>query len=130
MEYPMVAMEGTPRDVHDLYSVVTHEIGHMWFPMMAGSNERLYLWQDEGFDTFINTFAEARRYPDQGDQMARAAQERASIEGLMKRGRDEPMNIQPDRVSPMLLGYSDYVKPSVGLQLLRQEILGPELFDD
>ena len=130
MEYPMVAMEGNPRDVRDLYSVVTHEIGHMWFPMMVGSNERLYMWQDEGFDTFINTFAEALRYPGSGDQMERAARERASIEGLMRRGRDEPMNIQPDRVSPRLLGFSDYVKPSVGLQLLRQEILGPDMFDD
>ena len=130
MEYPMVAMEGAPRDVRDLFSVVTHEIGHMWFPMMVGSNERLYMWQDEGFDTFINTFAEAQRYPELGDQMARAARERASIERLMRSGRDEPMNIQPDRVSPRLLGSSDYVKPSVGLQLLRQEILGPELFDD
>ena len=130
MEYPMVAMEGATRDVRDLYDVLTHEVGHMWFPMIVGSNERLYMWQDEGFDTFINTFAEARRYPDQGDQMARAARERGSIEGLMRRGRDEPMNIEPDRVSPMLLGSSDYVKPSVGLQLLRQEILGPEMFDD
>ncbi len=130
MEYPMVAMENRSQDVYDLYNVVTHEIGHMWFPMMVGSNERRYMWQDEGFDTFINTFAEARRYPDKGDQMTRAAQERTMIENLMRRGLDEPINVEPDRVNPQLLGYSDYVKPSVGLQLLRQEILGPEAFDD
>lgn len=130
MEYPMVAMEAATRDVQDLYNVVTHEIGHMWFPMIVGSNERLYMWQDEGFDTFINTFSEARRYPGAGDQMARAAGERSLVENYMRRGFDEPMSVEPDRISPQLLGESAYVKPSVGLQLLRQEILGPEVFDD
>jgi hypothetical protein len=130
MEYPMVAMENKSADKQDLYNVVTHEIGHMWFPMIVGSNERVYMWQDEGFNTFINTFSEARRYPEQGDQMQRAAAERKSIEQLQKIGRDEPVNINPDRINPRLLGYNAYVKPSVALQLLRQEILGPEAFDE
>jgi hypothetical protein len=130
MEYPMLAMESRGQDVYDLYSVVTHEIGHMWFPMIVGSNERMHMWQDEGFNTFINTFSEARRYPDKGDQMARAAQERGIMEQVMAAGVDQPVDINPDRVNPNLLGLSDYLKPSVGLQLLRQEILGPALFDD
>ncbi|HEU4630705.1 MAG TPA: M1 family metallopeptidase [Gemmatimonadaceae bacterium] len=130
MEYPMVAMENRSADKQDLYNVVTHEIGHMWFPMIVGSNERVYMWQDEGFNTFINTFSEARRYPEQGDQMQRAAGERKAIEQLQKIGRDEPVNINPDRIDPRLLGYNAYVKPSVALQLLRQEILGPEAFDE
>ena len=57
MEYPMVAMETRSQDKYDLYNVVTHEIGHMWFPMIVGSNERMHMWQDEGFNTFINTFS-------------------------------------------------------------------------
>jgi hypothetical protein len=130
MEYPMIAMENRSDDVYDLYNVVTHEIGHMWFPMIVGSNERVYMWQDEGFNTFINTFAEARRYPEKGDQMARAAEERRLVESVMKAGADKPVNINPDRIDPRLLGVSEYVKPSVGLQLLRQEILGPAAFDD
>ncbi|MES2124269.1 MAG: M1 family metallopeptidase [Gemmatimonadota bacterium] len=130
MEYPMIAMEAKSDDVYDLYNVVTHEIGHMWFPMIVGSNERLYMWQDEGFNTFINTFSEGRRYPQKGDQMARAAQERALIERVMVAGADKPVDINPDRINPQLLGISAYVKPSVGLQLLRQEILGPAAFDD
>jgi hypothetical protein len=130
MEYPMIAMEGRGSSVFDLYNVLTHEVGHMWFPMIVGSNERLYMWQDEGFNTFINTFSEARRYPERGDQMRRAAGERSLVERYMGRGFDEPMIVEPDRVSPGLLGIAEYVKPSVGLQLLRQEILGPELFDD
>jgi len=130
MEYPMIAMETDARSPQELYNVVTHEIGHMWFPMIVGSNERVYMWQDEGFNTFINTFSEARRFPADGDQMRRALQERAMIEGLMRANRDEPINVGPDRINPNGLGFQAYVKPSVGLQLLRQEILGPEAFDD
>lgn len=130
MEYPMLAMENVSKDKPDLYNVVTHEIGHMWFPMIVGSNEREYMWQDEGFNTFINTFSEARRYPENGDQMARAAEERGIIEYVMRIAVDQPVNINPDRIDPELLGISAYEKPSVGLQLLRQEILGPEAFDD
>jgi hypothetical protein len=130
MEYPMLAMETVSRDKYDLYNVVTHEIGHMWFPMLVGSNEREYMWQDEGFNTFINTFSEARRYPEKGDQMARAAEQRTEIEYVMRVGADQPVMINPDRIDPNLLGISAYDKPSVGLQLLRQEILGPAAFDD
>ena len=130
MEYPMVAMENRSRDKYDLYNVVTHEIGHMWFPMIVGSNERLHMWQDEGFNTFINTFSEARRYPEKGDQMTRALGERGNVEGAMKQNVDGPIEVNPDRINPALLGLEAYVKPSVGLQLLRQEIMGPAAFDD
>jgi hypothetical protein len=130
MEYPMVAMEAHSDDVFDLYNVVTHEIGHMWFPMIVGSNERTHFWQDEGFNTFINTFSEARRYPQKGDQMARALAERQQIEQLMARGFDLTIEMPADRIPGQLLGVQQYTKPSVGLQLLRQEIMGPEAFDD
>ena len=130
MEYPMVAMENHSATKQDLYNVVTHEIGHMWFPMIVGSNERAYMWQDEGFNTFINTFSEALRYPEIGDQMKRALEERTGVEGAMRAGADKPILVAPDRIDPRLLGLAAYVKPSVGLQLLRQEILGPEAFDD
>lgn len=130
MEYPMVAMENKSKDKYDLYNVVTHEIGHMWFPMIVGSNERVHMWQDEGFNTFINTFSEARRYPEKGDQLARALGEREYVEAAMKRDVDGPIEMSPDRIDPQLLGLEAYVKPSVGLQLLRQEILGPAAFDD
>jgi hypothetical protein len=130
MEYPMLVMEAKSADKYDLYNVVTHEIGHNWFPMLVGSNERMHMWQDEGFNTFINTFSEGRRYPEKGDQMARAAGERAYVEGAMKMNVDVPIDVMPDRIDPRLLGLAAYVKPSVGLQLLRQEIMGPAAFDD
>lgn len=130
MEYPMVAMENRSEDKYALYNVVTHEIGHMWFPMIVGSNERMYMWQDEGFNTFINTFSEAKRYPEKGDQMQRAAEERSQVEQAMAQGIPLLINIPPDRIPSPLLGIRAYTKPSVGLQLLRQEILGPQAFDE
>jgi hypothetical protein len=130
MEYPMLVMEAKSDDKYDLYNVVTHEIGHNWFPMIVGSNERTHMWQDEGFNTFINTFSEARRYPEKGDQMTRALGERTYVEGAMKGNVDMPVDVMPDRIASNLLGLAAYVKPSVGLQLLRQEIMGPAAFDD
>ena len=130
MEYPMLAMEDHSQSKQGLYNVITHEVGHNWFPMIVGSNERVYMWQDEGFNTFINTFSEARRFPKDGDQMQRAMGERAEVEQAMRTDQDGPVMTPPDRIAEPLLGISAYVKPSVGLQLLRQEILGPEAFDE
>jgi len=130
MEYPMLAMENKSDDKYDLYNVITHEIGHDWFPMIVGSNERINFWQDEGFNTFINTFSEARRFPEKGDQMQRAAAERDEIERSQIARVDVTIAQPADRIAPPMLGVTEYTKPSVGLQLLRQEILGPEAFDD
>jgi hypothetical protein len=131
MEYPMLAMENKSADKYDLYNVVTHEIGHMWYPMLVGSNERMHMWQDEGFNTFINYFSEARRYPEKGDYAARVRSDReTAVERFMKAGVDEPLEISPDRIDPNILGENAYVKTAVGLALLRDEILGPAAFDD
>jgi len=130
MEYPMLAMEDHNPDKYQLYNVITHEIGHNWFPMIVGSNERMNFWQDEGFNTFINKFAEARRYPQNGDEQQRAATERAQIEQTQVYNADLPIVTQADRIPPMKLGFTAYYKTSAGLELLRQEILGPDAFDD
>ena len=130
MEYPMLAMEDHSQSKQGLYNVITHEVGHNWFPMIVGSNERVYMWQDEGFNTFINTFSEARRFPKDGDQMQRAMGERGEVEQAMRSDQDGPILTPPDRIAEPLLGISASVKPSVGLQLLRQEILGPDAFDE
>jgi hypothetical protein len=131
MEYPMLAMENKSADKYDLYNVVTHEIGHMWYPMLVGSNERMHMWQDEGFNTFINYFSEARRFPEKGDYTARVRSDREqAVERYMKANVDQPLEINPDRIDPGLLGENAYVKTAVGLSLLREEILGPASFDD
>jgi hypothetical protein len=130
MEYPMVAMETKSADKYDLYNVITHEIGHMWYPMIVGSNERVHMWQDEGFNTFINYFSEARRYPEKGDYKARVAHDRDEVEQYMQHNVDEALEIPPDRINPGLLGENAYVKTAVGLAQLRDEILGPDVFED
>ena len=129
MEYPMVAMENKSADKYDLYNVITHEIGHMWYPMIVGSNERVHMWQDEGFNTFINYFSEARRYPEKGDYAARVRDNRHQIEEYMRRDLDEPLEVAHARINPQHLGENAYVKTAVGLAQLRDEILGPEAFD-
>jgi len=130
MEYPMVAMETKSADKYELYNVVTHEIGHMWYPMIVGSNERMHMWQDEGFNTFINYFSEARRYPEKGSYAERVRHDREEVVQFMQHNVDEPLEINPDRINPGLLGENAYVKTAVGLALLRDEILGPAAFDD
>ena len=130
MEYPMLAMENKSADKYDLYNVITHEIGHMWYPMIVGSNERMHMWQDEGFNTFINYFSEARRFPEKGTYQQRITHDRNVVEQFMQHDVDEPLEINPDRINPQLLGENAYVKTAVGLGLLRDEILGPAAFDD
>ncbi|MDH4132535.1 MAG: M1 family metallopeptidase, partial [Gemmatimonadota bacterium] len=127
MEYPMVTMEnGESRE--GLFAVITHETGHMWYPMMVGSDERRYAWMDEGFNTFINSFAEEGFF--QRDDTRRRRGEAAFT----------LMNDQAPTAQPIMtyanryrtegnLGALAYIKPGMGLSLLRSKILGPEVFD-
>jgi aminopeptidase N len=123
-------MEDRNPDKYQLYAVITHEIGHNWFPMIVGSNERMQFWQDEGLNTFINTFAEGLRYPDQGDQSQRSANTRHEIEQTQVYNADIPITTPADRIPPQKLGFTAYYKTAAGLDLLREEILGRETFDD
>src|SRR5690606_4297440 len=54
----------TVEDNRQLYDVINHEVGHQWFPMMVGSNEPAFAWQDEGLTTYIEGLATADRFPD------------------------------------------------------------------
>lgn len=127
MEYPMVTMEnGESRE--GLFAVITHETGHMWYPMMVGSDERRYAWMDEGFNTFINIFAE-EGYFQRDDSRRRRGEAAFTL-----------MNDQAPTAQPIMthanryrtegnLGALAYIKPGMGLYLLRSKILGPEVFD-
>jgi hypothetical protein len=88
------------------------------------------MWQDEGFNTFINYFSEARRYPEKGTELQRALSDMRGVEQYMQYGLDQPLEVNPDRINPRLLGENAYVKTAVGLHLLRNEIMGPAAFDD
>ena len=128
MEYPMVAMEAHSNDGPDLYNVVTHEIGHMWFPMIIGSDERRYAWMDEGFNTFINTFSEEGYWKrDDGDTRRGEA---SYVAQLDQQPTAQPIMTASNRyVTNSNLGELAYVKPSIVLLALRNQVLGPEVFD-
>ena len=122
MEYPMIVFCGSRAGDRSLFGVTTHELGHQWFPMIVGSNERLYAWMDEGFNTFINVYSARTFYHDTtgsgGSGIDNWAQFAAS-------GRDQAPSILPaDRVPGYLLGAAAYSKPAVGLFVLRQSLLG------
>ena len=128
MEYPMVAMEAKGESKEDLYSVVTHEIGHMWYPMTVGSDERRYAWMDEGFNTFINTFSEEGYF--KRDDTNRRRGEAAYVLQNDQAITAQPIMTYANRYrTGSNLGSLAYVKPSIGLLTLRNKILGPEVFD-
>jgi hypothetical protein len=128
MEYPMVAMEARGDDGPDLYSVITHEIGHMWFPMTVGSDERRYAWMDEGFNTFMNTFSEADYWKRDDTQTRR--NEIRFVTSLDQAPTAQPIMTPANRYrNNENLGSLAYVKPSIMLLALRNKVLGAEVFD-
>jgi hypothetical protein len=128
MEYPMVAMEARGDDGPDLYNVITHEIGHMWYPMTVGSDERRYAWMDEGFNTFINTFSEEDYWKRDDSQTRR--NETQFVTSLDQSPAAQPIMTPANRYkSNDNLGSLAYVKPSIMLLALRNKVLGPEVFD-
>jgi hypothetical protein len=127
MEYPMIVFCGNRRSREGLFGVTTHELGHQWFPMIVGSNERLYAWMDEGFNTFINIYSARTYFPDQAWLRTRGQAE--GWAQFAATGRDEPGMMPADRVTPELLGAVAYSKPATGLYLLRHEILDSTRFD-
>ncbi len=127
MEYPMITFDPRAPSREERQWVLAHELGHQWMPMIVGSNERLYPWMDEGFNTFID-LANAARYfkgTAYGD----------SIEV-------HPLHLYPDhaiadREQPLIsrpveghdLFWTGYQKPALMMQTLRYEVLGKERFD-
>jgi len=128
MEYPMVAMEAKDESKEGLYSVVTHEIGHMWFPMVVGSDERRYAWMDEGFNTFINVFSEEGYF--KRDDSRRRRGEAGFVLSNDQAPTAQPIMTYANRYKTGgNLGALAYIKPSLALYTLRAKVLGPEVFD-
>jgi len=120
MEYPMIVFCGHRAGNRALFGVTTHELGHEWFPMVVGSNERQYAWMDEGFNTFINIYSTLVFYHDTAPRDRGSAAEWARF---VATGHDVPSMLPADRVPPPLLGAAEYDKPATGLYLLREHIL-------
>jgi aminopeptidase N len=135
MEYPGIVFDGIDDKDAPLFWITAHEIGHIWFPMMVGFDERRDAWMDEGFNTFIDIF-ESEDF-NHGEFAPKRDSEYAPGGGNPV---DEILPILADPQAPPILSRADtviekyrhpvtYFKSALGLVLLREEILGPERFD-
>ncbi len=141
MEYPMISFN-KPRPVEDgtyfgetvegkwweytkygLISVIIHEVGHNYFPMMINSDERQWTWMDEGLNTFVQFLAEQEWEEDYPSRRGEAR----DITDYMLSRRQVP--IMTNSESLMQFGNNAYAKPATALNILRETILGRELFD-
>lgn len=135
MEYPMISFNGPRTKLQDdgsrtysqaekrfLIGVVIHEVGHNYFPMIVNSDERQWTWMDEGLNSFLDGIA-GREW----DPTIPWGVEARDVVDYMKSSTQVPTMTQSDSV--LRLGPNAYTKPAVALNILREVILGRELFD-
>ncbi len=127
MEYPGIVFCGYKAKGKGLWGVNDHEFGHNWFPMIVGSNERLYGWMDEGFNTFINTLSTANF--NNGEYKPAKPMDMHRVGPAITSPDLEPVMTEPADLKEKNTGILLYYKPSVALTLLREQVLGPERFD-
>lgn len=135
MEYPMITFNGPRTELQEdgtrtyslaekrfLIGVVIHEIGHIYFPMIVNSDERQWTWMDEGLNSFLDGVAGREWDPN----IPWGVEARGIID-YMKSTNQVPIMTQSDSV--LNLGPNAYTKPAVALNILREVIMGRELFD-
>lgn len=128
MEYPMLTFVPDSPTREDLHWVLQHELGHQWFPMLVGSNERRYPWMDEGFNTFMDLagVAEYFRGTSYGDTIAVHPLHLHADHAVP--GLEQPMITRPVEVRDLF--WTAYQKPALMLSLLRDQVMGRERFED
>ena len=126
MEYPGIVFCSSKAKSNKLWGVTDHEIGHNWFPMIVGSNERKYMWQDEGFNSFINIYS--TRNFNNGEYKSIRDSSLKLVKYLISDSSECIMNY-PDVIYPKGLGRLAYDKTALGLYILRQIVLGEDRFD-
>ena len=127
MEYPMLIYCPSLQKREDQFWILTHELGHQWFPMQVGSDERRYPWMDEGFNTFADydvaeAFFKGTAY---GDTVRRELLSAYAATALP--GSEQPMITKPDEVRQLY--WNAYQKPALMLSILREAVIGREEFD-
>ncbi|MDO9552483.1 M1 family metallopeptidase [Rhodonellum sp.] len=134
MEYPMICFnygrpdaDGTYSDAvkYGMISVIIHEVGHNYFPMIVNSDERQWSWMDEGLNTFMQFLAEQewdRDYPSRRGAAHKIVSYMASEKHLL-----EPIMTNSENI--IQFGPNAYAKPATALNILRETIMGRELFD-
>ncbi|HEV8125303.1 MAG TPA: M1 family metallopeptidase [Gemmatimonadales bacterium] len=131
MEYPMMTFDDAENE-KELYYTIAHEQGHEWYPMIVGSQERLYPWMDEGFNTFIDWFSFRDRYPaDTARIQSLEFGAMRAWQQFLARGTPETPIMEPqDRASNGLMsGWNAYGRPAVGLHFLREQVVDSTAFD-
>ncbi|MCC9074173.1 M1 family metallopeptidase [Flavobacterium sp. F-65] len=126
MEYPGIVFCSWESKGEDLWGVTDHEFGHIWFPMIVGSNERLFGWMDEGFNTFINSLSTAEFNKGEYKEAPRDLHKMAE---MFTSPKLETIMSSPDNMKEANIGMLCYYKPSSGLVILREQVLGKERFD-
>lgn len=134
MEYPMICFnfgrpeeDGTYTDrlKYGMISVIIHEVGHNFFPMIVNSDERQWTWMDEGLNTFLQYLAEQEWDVDYPSRRGPAHK----IVDYMKGDKSTISAIMTNSESIHQFGNNAYGKPATALNILRTTIMGPELFD-
>ncbi|NAS29397.1 M1 family peptidase [Flavobacteriaceae bacterium R38] len=133
MEFPMISFNGgRPRDGKmsegrkaSMIGTIIHEVGHNWFPMIVSSDERKWMWMDEGLNTFLHQRTVEERYPNFNHTTPKSIVPYMSGDKSIMR----PIMTTSDSESLFRIGSNFYQKPTVGLQMLRNSIVGKELFD-
>jgi len=126
MEYPGIVFCDYKAKNADLWGVTDHEFGHIWFPMIVGSNERLFAWMDEGFNTFINTLSSVDF--NKGEYKGKVPDLHLESEKYTSPNLETIMS-SPDNMKEVNIGTLGYSKPGIGLVILREQVLGKERFD-
>jgi aminopeptidase N len=134
MEYPMICFnygrteaDGTysERTKYGMIGVVIHEVGHNFFPMIVNSDERQWTWMDEGLNTFMQFIAEQEF--DNNFPSSRGPAHK--IVSYMKMGKDQLEPIMTNSENIVNFGPNAYGKPATALNILRETVMGRELFD-
>lgn len=134
MEYPMICFNGgrpepdgtySEGTKHGMISVIIHEVGHNFFPMIINSDERQWTWMDEGLNTFVQYLTEVEWDPNYPSRRGNPAK----IVNYMKGDQSYISPIMTNSESIFQFGNNAYGKPATALNILRETILGRELFD-
>ncbi len=128
MEYPMVLFCDVESRGQGLFRVTDHELAHTYFPMLVGSDERRWYWMDEGLVQFMGLYS-ARAFYGASMSLAQGRVMDQVAKGLRQNETELPILTYTDRVPDSSFGWLGYSKPSFGLVLLREVVLGPDRFD-
>jgi hypothetical protein len=127
MEYPMLTFDPRAPSREERQWVLAHELGHQWMPMIVGSNERLYPWMDEGFNTFIDLAGAARYFAGTAYGDSIEVHPLHLYQDHAIPGQEQPLITRPVEVKDLF--WTGYQKPALMMQTLRYEVLGKERFD-